>query len=49
MLSFDTDDAGLLTVKWKDVMKLKSSDSFELTNKKTEVFFGSLEHHRKRS
>ncbi len=43
VLSFDTDDAGLLSVKWKDVMKLKSSASFELTNKETEVSFGSLD------
>jgi len=43
VLTFDTDDAGLLTVKWKDVMKLKSSDSFELTNDNTEVFLGSLD------
>lgn len=42
-LTYKTDDAGTITVKWKDVMKLKSSDSFELTTEEKYVFLGSLD------
>lgn len=43
VFTFNTDDVGLLSVKWKDVVKLKSSAVFEFTDKDIEVYFGSLD------
>jgi len=43
LLTYKTDNAGTLTVKWKDVMRLKSAQTFELTLKNGDVHDGSLD------
>jgi uncharacterized protein DUF481 len=43
VLTFKTDDIGTLSVKWKDVIKLKSTNTFELIKRNGRVIYGSLD------
>jgi hypothetical protein len=43
LLTYKTDDISTLTVKWRDVMKLWSKETFEMTYSTGDTYFGSLD------